>query len=631
MHQTDPGTDNGSPLDLGAVNVAGTQATIDDDVDRLLDLLERWDELYRRHEIATPDTLGVDDPSLRALLLERIEERKRLYAFLRMSKLAADDEPAGSGTAPETENAGNGCGEDSLGAAVWIGRYLALEMLDEGRQGQVFRVVHPTLGKEFVLKLATRPVEVDDCWRERLLAEGRLLAACDHPNLVRVVDLDFHKGRPFVVMEHVRGVNLERYVEHRRPDPRAAARLVAELARAVSFINARGIVHQDIKPKNVLIDEQDRPRLIDFGLARHFDAWSGETPTLTGGTAAYMSPEQALGTGERIGPRTDVFGLGGVLYYLLTGQPVYQSASELTSLQRAMRAEQVAPRLVDQRISRSLERICLKALAPDPDCRYQTAGDLERALRQYPRRPKVLAIGVLVILSLLALSRFALPSPARTGKPTSAQVAAAPGVVVALSPAAALTIASFEVKHFRGDRPPMALGTIGDSSVPILFDDDVRVHARFSTSCYCYLIALNPDGKVQLCYPGAFTEAPPRVDEFAYPPGNLYFPLNDGTGLQAFVLLASRMPLPPFAQWEGRRTLHWEAVRTGTDGVGLWSFNGSAIEPLADGQRGQPRGHDAVPRPFKELCDWVRQLAGIEAARTIAFPVVNRGLIRSSQ
>src|SRR4029077_5316076 len=142
--------------------------------------------------------------------------------------------------------------------------------------------------------------------RDRLLLEGRLLAQCDHPNLVRVVDLDVHEGRPFVVMEHVPGLPLEKFALEHRPGPRQAARLVAELARAVAYLHARRIVHQDIKPQNALVDDQGRPRLIDFGLARRMSAWSDDPADWVGGTAGYMSPEQARGCAEQIGTRTDV-------------------------------------------------------------------------------------------------------------------------------------------------------------------------------------------------------------------------------------------------------------------------------------------------------------------------------------
>jgi predicted Ser/Thr protein kinase len=209
-----------------------------------------------------------------------------------------------------------------------IGRYWVGDQLGEGGQGQVFPVIDTRLGRNLVLKLARRPLEAERAGQERLLREGRLLAECAHPNLVRVVDLDLHEGRPFLVMEHVRGLNLQQLAEQRRPGPRQAARLVAGLAGAVAYIHARGIVHQDIKPANVLIDDEGRPKLIDFGLARLRHAWTDDASGSMGGTISYMSPEQALGRHERIGPWTDVFGLGGVLYYLLTGRPVYLRTSK---------------------------------------------------------------------------------------------------------------------------------------------------------------------------------------------------------------------------------------------------------------------------------------------------------------
>ena len=175
-----------------------------------------------------------------------------------------------------------------------IGRYAVLSALDEGGQARVFRVVHPGLGKDLVLKLAARPVADDPMGRDLLAAEGRLLAELNHPSLVRVIDLDVHDdGRPFLVMDHVSGCTLDRHIAQGLPAPRRAAAMVAEIARAVAYIHRRGVVHQDIKPRNVLIDESGRPRLIDFGLARLRHAWALDTSGPSGGTLMYMAPEQA--------------------------------------------------------------------------------------------------------------------------------------------------------------------------------------------------------------------------------------------------------------------------------------------------------------------------------------------------
>ena len=498
-----------------------------------------------------------------------------------------------------------------------IGRYLVAEQLGEGGQGTVYRVLHPELGKDFVLKLARQSLAAGPAGRERLLREGRLLAQCDHPGLVRVVDLDVHEGRPFVVMEHVQGRTLQRYAEQRRPGPREAARLVAKVAQAVAYLHARGIIHQDIKPSNVLVDQQGHPRLIDLGLARLQTAWSDDAGGWIGGTDAYMSPEQALGRADRIGFRTDVFGLGGLLYYLMTGRPLYRGPSRWSVLCQARTAEYVPLRQVNGRVPRSLEQICHKALAADPERRYRGADDLERAIQSFSRRPRIVAAEA-VVLGLAALAIVAPWSrPDRTEQPIGP--ATVPPAASPLGPAITLRIVSFKIDHFRGAKPPRSLGPIGESPGPILFDDDVRVHARLNAPAYCYLIALNPDGKVQLCHPLKPTEAPLRADEIAYPGGNLYFPLTDGTGLQAFVLLVSSEPLPPYSEWTGRDKLHWETVQA--EGSGVWGFDGHNFEPLAGDRRGEPRKHSGPPRPFEEVCDRFTKLPQVNAVEAVAFPV----------
>jgi CHAT domain-containing protein/serine/threonine protein kinase len=291
-----------------------------------------------------------------------------------------------------------------------IGKYLVIELVGEGGQAQVFRVHDHELGKDRAIKLARRPIEVGiESQGDRLKNEAWLLAHCEHPNLVQVHDLGVHEGRLFVVMDYVPGQTLEQFAEQHGPDPRQTARIVAELARAVAYLHDQRIVHQDIKPGNVLVDAQDRPRLIDFGLARLRHAWSADTTRWTGGTAAYMSPEQARGRADQIGHRTDVFGLGGLLYHLLTGRPPYQGASRPCVLRQALNAEYLPVRQVNPRAPRALERICHKALAADPERRYRTAVELERALRWFLARRQIAAAG-LIVLSLLAAALIA-PRP----------------------------------------------------------------------------------------------------------------------------------------------------------------------------------------------------------------------------
>ena len=205
---------------------------------------------------------------------------------------AAQDRAERQGTAPDA-----------------IGKYKVVGRIDGGGEADVYRVIHLKLGNDLVLKLGRRSCGTED--RAGLVAEGRLLVDLEHPNLVRIYDLDFHGDRPFLVMEYVHGRNLEDYARDEPVAPHRAALLVAKLAAVMGVAHRHGIIHCDIKPKNVLIDKLGEPRLIDFGMARLRHAWSDRVHPTWGGTLAYMAPEQARLEIDRIGPRSDIFALGG--------------------------------------------------------------------------------------------------------------------------------------------------------------------------------------------------------------------------------------------------------------------------------------------------------------------------------
>src|SRR5262249_17110971 len=195
-------------------------------------------------------------------------------------------------------------------------------------QAEVFRVVHPQLRQERVIKLAREPVGVDG--RCDIIDEGRKLAELDHPNMVRVHELDFHEDRPYLVMEYVRGRSLKDYASEHPVSPRQAAALLAKVCAAAEAAHRRGTVHRDIKHLNIVIDEKNEPRLIDFGIARSRTYWSDDRGP-TGGTFEFMPPEQARVESSdeqaKVGPRSDVFALGAVLYFLLTGKAPFAAPS----------------------------------------------------------------------------------------------------------------------------------------------------------------------------------------------------------------------------------------------------------------------------------------------------------------
>jgi serine/threonine-protein kinase len=308
-----------------------------------------------------------------------------------------------------------------------IGRYVVMAKLGEGPREVVYRVLHPELGKEVLLRWARRAPEPGQGSTEPLADERARLAELDHPNLVRVVDLGDHQGRPYLVTEDVAGLDLAQHAARHRPNARTAAALVAELACAVGYLHRREVVHQDVRAGNVLIDAAGRPRLIGSAPGRLRHAWS---PTSGVGAPAPSAPEQADGSGDRVGPATDVFGLGAVLYELLAGRPPDPGATPAGSREPAGGERLTPPRRHNPRVPKALERICLRALADDPGDRYPGASDLERALRRYLRRRGIATGALAAAFALLSLATCVLwyrPPQTDSGSPPSADLASRAG------------------------------------------------------------------------------------------------------------------------------------------------------------------------------------------------------------
>jgi serine/threonine protein kinase len=283
-----------------------------------------------------------------------------------------------------------------------IGRYIVVGDLGSGGQADVYRVIDAELGRYLVLKLSRRPAGSAEVQRDTLIAEGRLLAELDHPGLVRILDIGIHDGRAYLVLEHVSGRNLKQYYEDRRPTPRDAALLIAEVCRVVSYAHRNGVVHGDITPHNILIDGAGRARLIDFGLARIENAW-GEGAGISGGTPEFLPPEMSpLGGGpERAAPSSDVFGLGATLYWLLTGSAPFFAPTGVQALERSQRCDIDVEALQRARVPSRILRICLQSLAADPTKRPTPdamADELERASRHSFTSRIIAAIGMVALM-----------------------------------------------------------------------------------------------------------------------------------------------------------------------------------------------------------------------------------------
>lgn len=181
-----------------------------------------------------------------------------------------------------------------------LGKYLIVGELGRGGQASVYRGLHPTLQRDVAIKWAHHELQ-DAGSSERLAREGKLLADLEHPGIVRIYDLDLHQNRPFLVLEYIRGSDLEQFSQREKPSPRQSAEIVLAITRALGLAHSRGVTHQDVKPANILVDDQGKPRLSDFGIARLRGLWTAPDDSPSGGTLAYMAPEQLVGNPDDVG------------------------------------------------------------------------------------------------------------------------------------------------------------------------------------------------------------------------------------------------------------------------------------------------------------------------------------------
>lgn len=339
--------------------------------DTIDDLMHRWESARQQGNDAAPEQLCADCP-------HHLDDlRRRIRAVLAMENVLGVTEIDPRRTMPAPVHG------DELERLPQIPGYEVLRVIDQGGMGVVYEARQLKPNRIVAIKMISgarlRPKAI-----VRFRAEAEAAARLQHPNFVQVFHVDEVNGRPFFSMEYVAGGSLADRVLRESMSPYRAAELVETLARAVHAAHERGIVHRDLKPSNVMLTEVGTPKIADFGLAKRLDDDSGHTHTgEILGTPSYMAPEQAEGKKDEIGPRTDIYALGAILYELLAGRPPFLGSTPLESLRQVVNNEPVPPSQCKATTPRDLEAICLKCLEKAPAHRYANAMLLADDLRRF--------------------------------------------------------------------------------------------------------------------------------------------------------------------------------------------------------------------------------------------------------
>src|SRR5438270_2610746 len=270
-----------------------------------------------------------------------------------------------------------------------FGDYELLEEIGRGGQGVVFRARQKSLNRIVALKVIGLGHWATEAHLKRFRLEAEAAASLEHPGIVPIHDVGERDGSCYFSMKFIEGGQLDEVARREAMPIRRAVELIAKVARTVYYAHEHGMLHRDIKPGNILLDRNGEPHLTDFGLARLVEADSTVTGTLEVlGTPSYMAPEQAAGNNAAVSSNTDVYGLGAVLYQLLTGQPPFAGGTTYETIRLLCETEPRNPRILNPKIDRDLSTICLKCLEKDPKRRYSSAlalaEDLERWLKHEP-------------------------------------------------------------------------------------------------------------------------------------------------------------------------------------------------------------------------------------------------------
>lgn len=405
------------------------------------DLMLRWEAARQQGNEPAVEELCAQCPQLAS------ELGRRIRAVLAMEQVmgVSEHDPNRITLVPPA-----GDSEHSRDDLPSVPGYEIIRVIGQGGMGVVYQARQIELGRSVAIKMIWGP-RLRAALVARFRVEAEAAARLQHPNFVQIFEVGQVNGRPFFSMEYVAGGNLADLLARQPPSARQAAELVETLARAIHAAHEKGVLHRDLKPANILLalaSEQwsaagkdqpplatdhwslTTPKIADFGLAKRLDEDAAHTHTgEILGTPSYMAPEQAEGNKNQIGPATDVYALGAILYELLTGKPPFQGASPLDSLRRVLAHEPIAPSRRAPTVPRDLDAICLKCLEKAPGQRYPSAlalaedvrrflngqpvlarriGPIQRSWKWARRHPQAVALGVALATLMLVPMYFLL-------------------------------------------------------------------------------------------------------------------------------------------------------------------------------------------------------------------------------
>ena len=353
-----------------------TSATNHDE--RLARLLDELLNRRARGEQVQIEAFAAEHPEFAA-------ELRQLWQAMWIADCAAS--ATSDDTTPNVQAARKSLPLSDSGSSIYprtFGEYELLGELGHGGMGVVYKARQPLLDRVVALKMLRSGEWASPADLARFAGEAQAAAQLDHPHIVPVYEVGEFAGQAFFTMKYITGTTLSRQLADGPLQPRAAAQLLAPICRAIHFAHQRGVLHRDLKPSNILIDREGLPHVADFGLAKRLE--SGLDLTVTGavlGTPSYMAPEQAAGERKQLGPATDVYSLGAILYHTLTGRPPFQAASPVDTVLLVIEQEPLPPRVVNPRADRELEMICLKCLQKPSELRYASAEQLAQDLEAY--------------------------------------------------------------------------------------------------------------------------------------------------------------------------------------------------------------------------------------------------------